>query len=133
MTNFFKKAPDIRKRKRLKPVSKKRQIINVQRAQFVRDQLEKRPDCEACAIAVKHIRYDDAAIMASLRKACGGHGVHPATEIHEPLSRARKPGAETILDAANTIAVCHGAHAWIHAHPAAAERMWLLKSSRGLR
>lgn len=54
-----------------------------------------------------------------------------ATELHEPLTRARAPGAETILDPENSIAVCPGCHRWIHDHPAEATRLGLLRNSRG--
>lgn len=127
VTNFFKKAPDIRNSKRLKRVSKKRQIINIHRKAFVEEQLAKRPHCEFPKRALLYAGQDFPARI-EMQAGCTWY----ATEIHEPLSRARKPGAETILDAANTLAGCSHCHAWTHAHPALAEKMGLLKSSRGL-
>ena len=127
MTNFFKAAPDIRKTpRRMKRVSAKRRIVGVHRAKFVAEQLAAHPRCQFPERAVRYVHPDFPGLLDMLAGCTGA-----ATEIHEPMTRARKPGNETILDADNSLAGCHQCHAWTHAHPALAEQMGLLKSSRG--
>lgn len=116
MVNFFKAPPAPRKkRKRLNPVSKKRAAVNVQRSAFVKEQLAKRPRCEAGNV-IAQIGYSQCTIVA--------------VELHEPLTRARAPGPETITNPKNSVACCQNCHGWIHRNPEKAELIGLLKSSR---
>jgi len=47
-------------------------------------------------------------------------------DLHEPLTRAR---GGSILDPANTVAVCRSCHDWIHDNPTAATDLGLLRSA----
>ena len=53
---------------------------------------------------------------------------YPATEVHEPLTRAR---GGAIDDPANMLGVCGWHHQYIHAHPAWSEAYGYLKSAYG--
>lgn len=114
------------KRTPLRRVSKKREALNRKRRAFVDEQLSKRTECEAGMLIGKLLGY-------SMRwPGCGFY----STTMHEPLTRARAPGAETILDEDNSVAICDGVnggcHRWVHDNPAQAEKIGLLRSSRGL-
>lgn len=120
---FPKKAP-----KRLQARSEKRKTLAPVRAAFVEKKLTQDPFCQACPV-IHHWLLDHPQEMPlKQRPRCTGH----ATTVHEPLTRARAPGDETILDEANAVSVCANGHAWVHLFPALSERMGLLKSSRGL-
>lgn len=97
------------KRTPLNRVSKKRQATNAKRREFVREQIAKRPHCEVRMFGL-----------------CTTY----ATALHEPLTRARAPGEDTILDAENSVAVCWHCHNWIHTHVAEATQARWLKPSR---
>jgi hypothetical protein len=96
---------------------------------MVRDELSKRELCEAGA-RIRVYRKSD------LGKAWTPDPDHPkgggyrcgglAVDLHEPLTRAR---GGSILDPANTFAVCRICHEWIHAHPKAATAIGLLTRS----
>lgn len=100
------------KRTPLRRVSPKRQLVNAERREFVREQLRLRPNCEA-------------GIILSPTQRC----TRTATELHEPKTRARYPGKETILSAENSVAICRFCHTWVHSNPAAAEELGLLVPS----
>jgi len=90
-----------------------------QRRVFVADELARRPDCEA------------GPLIRTGNEAVAGYGAttpcrRRAVDIHEPLTRAR---GGSILDPANTVAVCRACHDWIHRHPESATRLGLLKGS----
>jgi hypothetical protein len=112
----LKRKTALTRRTSIKRVSAKRKVINAARSTFVRDQLAKRTMCEA----------GDRWTTTGLSSPCTG----TATEMHEPLTRARAPGAETILSEANSVAVCHACHLYIHSHPAAATLVGLLVSGK---
>ena len=78
---------------------------------MVAEELAKRELCEAGA-RITHAGHD---------ARCGGLAI----ELHEPLTRAR---GGSILDPANTVAVCRSCHDWIHVNPAAATDLGLLRS-----
>jgi hypothetical protein len=101
----MKRTP-LHRRTPLRRVSLKRQRVNRERRELVRSELTKRPRCEAGHLTPA---------------SCSGY----ATDIHEPLTRAR---GGSILDVANTVAVCRGCHDWIHTHPESATRLGLLRS-----
>jgi len=114
------------RRTRLAPMSKKRRAVQKQRAALVRDQLTQRPWCEAGEIIRAQWTARFGAENAAKLTTDSAWGCsHTATDIHEPLTRAR---GGSILDAANTVAVCRGCHDWIHDHPAAATELGLLRS-----
>jgi hypothetical protein len=103
----MKRTP-LHRRTPLRRVSLKRQRVNRERRELVRRELTKRPRCEAGRLTPA---------------PCGGRSV----DIHEPLTRAR---GGSILDPANTVAVCRACHDWIHTHPESATRLGLLTSNR---
>ena len=103
----MKRTP-LHRRTPLRRVSLKRQRVNRERRELVRSELTKRPRCEA------------GHLTPAL---CSGY----ATDIHEPLTRAR---GGSILDPANTVAICRVCHDWIHTHPVAATELGLLSSNR---
>jgi len=113
----MKRTP-LHRRTPLRRVSLKRQRLMQQRRMFVTDQLARRPDCEA------------GPLIRTGNEAVAGYGASTpcrrrAVDIHEPLTRAR---GGSILDPANTVAVCRGCHDWIHTHPESATRLGLLRS-----
>ena len=114
----MKRTP-LQRRTPLRRVSLKRQRLMQQRRMFVADQLALRPDCEA------------GPLIRTGNEAVAGYGASTpcrrrAVDIHEPLTRAR---GGSILDPANTVAVCRTCHDWIHTHPKSATRLGLLKGS----
>lgn len=129
------KAPK-KPRKGLRQVSFKRAKTLKARRAFVALQLSQRPRCEA-GERIGNAMLDEKIHATFMQR----HMVRQAgrfwacsissTELHEPLTRARAPGPETILDEANSVAICPGCHSWVHSHPAYAETLGLLKSSRG--
>ena len=125
-TPLERRTPLVR-RTRLRPVSNRRQRQARQRSAFVAEQLAKRPDCEvgrmigAYRIDTYGAQYGGRLIREFY--PCAGRSV----DIHEPLTRAR---GGSILDVANTVAVCRGCHDWIHDHPQGATALGLLKGSR---
>ncbi len=96
----------------LRQVSPKRARRERLRREMVRAELARRELCEAGA-RITHAGYD---------ARCGGLAV----ELHEPLTRAR---GGSILDPANTVAICRSCHDWIHVNPAAATDLGLLRSA----
>ena len=113
----MKRTP-LHRRTPLRRVSLKRQRLMQQRRVFVAEQLARRPDCEA------------GPLIRTGNEAVAGYGAttpcrRRAVDIHEPLTRAR---GGSILDVANTVAVCRGCHDWIHTHPESATRLGLLRS-----
>ncbi len=110
---------------RLRPVSKKRQKLNRDRAKFVAHQLELRQWCEAGPHITRHLvsRLTETQKRSDSMKGqtiCQGKAV----DIHEPLTRAR---GGSILDVDNTVALCRSCHDWIHEHPREATQLGLLK------
>ena len=115
----------IQRKTPLRSVSKKRQKIQGQRRNLVREQLAVRPFCEAGErIYVWQVdHYGQAHARASQRTdACQQR----ATDIHEPLQRS---AGGSILDVDNTIAVCRRCHDWIHGHPDVSKSLGLLRNS----
>lgn len=112
------------KKTRLKSVSSKRRKTQKKRRSFVAEILASRPDCEAGAIIFEAYRNHTIDRKANL----GCLGVGRSTEVHEPLTRARAPGEETILDPDNSVAICSACHRWIHDNVAEATKLDLLVS-----
>ena len=110
----------MKRRTRLRPRSRRREKIDAERREFVRSELSKRIYCEAGGLIGAELgqlgRWSSCFRMSS--------------ELHEPLTRARAPGAETILDPDNSVAVCRACHQWIHEHPAKSTELGLLRRSR---
>lgn len=132
----LKRKTGLTRRTQVKRVSAKRAVTNRKRAAFRREQLAVRTLCEAPQIAARiyashrptdlHRSAVHAACM-QVTALCQ----RVAVDLHEPLTRARAPGEETILDPANSVAICRPCHDWIHAHPEAATLLGLLKSGHG--
>jgi len=101
----------LQRRTPLRQVSRKRSREQRLRQQMVRDELARRELCEAGAVIT----------FAGHDARCYGL----ATELHEPLTRAR---GGSILDPENTVAICRSCHDWIHVNPAAATGLGLLRS-----
>lgn len=120
----------LKRRAPLRRVSAKRAMLNVERAAFVREQLARRTVCEAGERISNEL---DRVLASGTSPAAwlGWHCMGGATELHEPLTRARAPGRETILEVANSVAVCRACHTFIHDHPAVATALGLLVRSGG--
>jgi hypothetical protein len=86
--------------KGLNRVSRKRQMIEAERAALVGHILETRWRCE---------------FPQGCRKM--------STDVHEPDTRAR---GGSILDETNTVALCSFHHRWTHEHPTEATKLGLL-------
>jgi hypothetical protein len=89
----------------LSPVSKSRAGLNKKRRAFVKEELDKRPYCEA------HIP-----------EVCSRF----ATELHEPILRSL---GGSILDISNSVAICRLCHTWVHDNVGLAKELGLIKSS----
>lgn len=85
-------------------VSKKRAVLNRQRAKFVRQVLAEVPYCEA--------RLDGCT--------------RRSTDVHEILTRAR---GGSIIDRKNVAALCRRCHAFITVHPEWSHRSGYMLSS----
>lgn len=127
------KSPPAEKKKRkgLAKMSLKRKAVQAARSAFVDEQLKKRPFCEAGPIIGKHTGFQRFSNNHP-RDNVWFHCRSRSSAMHEPLTRARAPGPDTILEEKNSLAVCDACHGWIHDHPKDAESLGLLKSSRGL-
>ena len=101
----LKRKTPLKRTGSLSPVSKKRAKTNRQRAKFVKEELDKRQYCEA------HIP-----------NICSRW----ATEIHEPILRS---AGGSILDAANSVAICRMCHRWVHDNVAEAKKVGLIKTA----
>ncbi len=113
----------LKRRTRLKPISVKRSRLGKKRRNLVVEQLALRPWCEAGPVICDGIASGPYAV-ARVDHECGGYAV----DLHEPLTRAR---GGSIVDEANTIAICRPCHDWVHDHPAAALALGLLRSGHG--
>ena len=121
----MKRSGPIQRKTPLRKVSKKRQKIQGQRRNLVREQLAVRPFCEAgeSIYAWQQNTYGTAYAQEKRRTdRCQGR----ATDIHEPLQRS---AGGSILDVDNTIAVCRRCHDWIHGHPDVSKSLGLLRNS----
>ena len=103
------------KRTPLKRKSKKIADRDRLRAVLVSEELVKRPWCEA-----------GGQVRLASDGKCGHLQRRPASELHEPKTRAR---GGSILNRANTVSICRECHTWVHDHPAAAHEAGLLKHS----
>ena len=124
----LKQKTPLKRKTPLRPVSKKRQKIQTQRRELVRNELEYRQWCEAGPHITRHLiscltETQKRSVRTDAQKAvCDGRAV----DIHEPLTRAR---GGSILDVKNTMAVCRKCHTWIHDNPEASKVLGLLKSN----
>lgn len=92
-------------------MSQKRQREQRARRALVERLLAENPRCQAGALIRGHSRSHACYSFSS--------------DIHEPLTRAR---GGSILDESNCLAICRSCHDWIHANPAEATYLGLLKS-----
>lgn len=121
----MKRSGPLKRKTPLRSVSKKRQSQQAARRKLVQEQLALRPKCEAGEPIYVHYQTNFGYEYARERRKtdqCYGR----ATDIHEPLTRAR---GGSITDVENTISVCRRCHDWIHAHPEIATDLGLLKHS----
>jgi hypothetical protein len=96
----------------IRRVSPRRRALLGERAALRLRVLLARPVCEA---------------GARLEAALPGHRCErDATDVHEPLTRAR---GGSIVDEANSLAVCRACHDAIHRHPTLATALGLLVSA----
>ena len=102
----LKRKTPLKRTGSLAPVSKKRARTNRQRAKFVQEELSNRQWCEA------HVP-----------NVCTRYSV----EIHEPFPRSL---GGSILDRANSIAICRACHRWVHDNVKEACQLGLLKLNR---
>lgn len=123
----MKRSGPLKRKTPLKSISKKRQKIQGERRNLVREQLAVRPFCEAGEkIYIWHV--DNFGQTHARAKQKTDQCQKRATDIHEPLMRSR---GGSILDPDNTIAVCRRCHDWIHGNPEAATLLGLLQSAYG--
>lgn len=129
---MLKRKSPPRRKTRLRPRSKKREKLQKERAEFVAAQLKKRIYCEAGVkigqFKAEQQRFTFANPNASVWRRIAGCWTM-ATELHEPMTRARAPGPETILDEENSVAICRSCHTWVHDNVAAATELGLLLPS----
>ena len=122
----LRRGGPLKRRTPLRHMSRKRSKQQRLRREMVHDELSKRELCEAGARIRVYRKSDLGKAYAGNRDdrgyRCGGLAV----DLHEPLTRAR---GGSILDPANTFAVCRTCHEWIHAHPKAATAIGLLRSA----
>lgn len=93
------------KRRRINPVSKRRQKVNREYARARRSYLADRPRCEAA------------------RGGCTGL----STDIHHVRSRGRSGRDSDLVDRANFLACCRNCHDWIESNRREAVELGLLK------
>jgi hypothetical protein len=98
----------------MRQVSKKRAALLRQRRKVIAETFGRYPRCGGCG---------PLAELGVTREMTGCDG--RATEVHEPLSRAR---GGSIVDPANMVPLGR-CHAYIHAHPEIAMQAGLLRSA----
>jgi hypothetical protein len=98
----------------MRAVSKKRAALLRQRRKMIAETFGQHPRCGGCA---------PLAALGVTQEMTGCNGW--ASEVHEPLSRAR---GGSIVDPANMVPLGR-CHAYIHAHPELAMRAGLLRSA----
>ena len=121
----MKRSGPLKRKTPLRSVSAKRQKLQVERRKLVQEQLAVRPQCEAGEPIYMHYISSFGQEFARERRRtdrCQGR----ATDIHEPLTRAR---GGSIVDVDNTLAVCRRCHDWIHDNPAIATELGLLRKA----
>lgn len=111
LEQVVKRSGPLQRKTPLRRVSKRTAKRNRQRTVFRNEQLAARPRCEA---------RDTIWTVDPNWAGCTSW----ATDLHEPLTRAR---GGSVLDAANTIATCRSCHRWIHDHPLKATESGLLR------
>ena len=121
----MKRTP-LKRRTPLRSMSPRRRGIQRERREMVRRELARRELCEA-GLPIHQYRLAaygqmNAERLRASAYRCGGLAV----DLHEPFTRAR---GGSILDPANTVAVCRACHDWIHDHPEAATSVGLLRSN----
>ena len=122
----LRRGGPLKRRTPLRHMSRKRSKQQRLRREMVHDELAHRELCEA-GLVIRQYRLatygqEYANRLNTHAYRCNGLAI----ELHEPLTRAR---GGSILDPANTVAICRPCHDWIHAHPAAATDLGLLRSA----
>lgn len=122
----MKRSP-LKRKTRIRQRSAKRIETMRRRRDLVARLLLERPGCEAFPL-VSAAWNDHPEHHVAYARALGGCK-HASTDVHEPRTRARYPGAETILDEGNCLCVCWACHDFIHSNNDAAEAAGLLAPS----
>lgn len=110
---IMKRSGPIQRKTPMRRVSKKTAKRNRDRSRFRFEQLAERPRCES---------RDTIWTIEPTWDGC----TRWATDLHEPLTRAR---GGSVLDASNTVATCRACHEWIHRFPMKATQIGLLQSA----
>ena len=116
----------LKRKTRLRSMSPKRRRDQRTRSEMVREELAKRELCEAGARIYQYRLATYGQTNADRLNATAHSCAGLAIELHEPLTRAR---GGSILDPANTVAICRSCHNWIHDHPKGATELGLLQST----
>lgn len=124
----MKRSAPLQRKTRLRRVSTKRAAINVERSRFVREQLALRPACEAGSL-ISDALAEVVRWGASTTKWKGWTCSGIAVDLHEPILRSRDPSTENILSPERCVAICRACHEWVHANPALATTLGLMKSA----
>lgn len=103
------------KRTRIKPRSDKRASEDQERKRVALETFGESPNCGACLMLV------EVGVFPA-QTGCNGR----ATEVHEPLTRAR---GGSITDPANMVPLSRECHRWLHAHPLIATDAGLLRNA----
>ena len=104
--NCFRQTPPAKKpKKRIPPMSKKRERENKEYLRLRKEFLGAHPYCEACQIVWSKWLP-----------------VHPATDVHHMEGRG-----VNFLRVEMWLPVCRKCHRWIHDNPSEARRLGLLK------
>lgn len=101
----LKRKTPLKRTGSLSPVSKRRAKTNTKRRAFVKEELDKRPYCEA-----------------NIPDVCTRY----STELHEPILRSL---GGSILDVSNSVAICRMCHTWVHNNVGQAKELGLIKSN----
>ena len=124
----LRRGGPLKRRTPLRQMSRKRSKQQRLRRVMVQEELGKRELCEA-GVIIRQWRLATYGQEYANRLNVYAHRCNGlAIELHEPLTRAR---GGSILDPANTVAICRPCHDWVHAHPTAATAVGLLQSTHG--
>ena len=103
----LKRKTPLKRTGSLAPISKRRAKTQRQRRAFVKEELENRRWCEE-----------------KIPNVCTRY----STEIHEPHLRSQ---GGSILDRANSVAICRMCHRWVHDNVGEAMKLGLIRSAYG--
>jgi len=114
-------APRPKAKKRIKPVSPKRQREGREYTKKRRAFLARHTECEAWRIIIQHFWAEQATRGTPFPFSGTPAFAPPPTEIHHRAKRGNN-----YLNETTWLAVCRWSHNWIHSHPSAARTLGLL-------